>query len=165
VIRVYLLLALAVLLAGYLLLRWLQKTPAAEVSALIKKLGWAVALLLLAFLVLTGKLTWLFALLGVTLAAAARMAPLLLRYAPQLQRLWLWFRASKAQQQSAGRQQGAATISEAEALQILGLKPGAAEAEIIEAHRKLIARLHPDKGGSAYLAAQINLAKKVLLGR
>jgi DnaJ-class molecular chaperone len=56
-------------------------------------------------------------------------------------------------------------MSKAEALGVLGLSAGATEEEIIQAHRKLISRFHPDKGGSDYLAAQINQAKKILLGR
>ena len=56
-------------------------------------------------------------------------------------------------------------MTRAQALAVLGLKEGATEAEIKAAHRRLILRMHPDSGGSADLAAQINRAKDVLLGQ
>ncbi|HEY4635311.1 MAG TPA: DnaJ domain-containing protein, partial [Rhodospirillales bacterium] len=55
-------------------------------------------------------------------------------------------------------------MSRAEALDVLGLKEGATEAEIRDAHHRLIAGLHPDHGGSTYLAAKINQARDVLVG-
>lgn len=50
-----------------------------------------------------------------------------------------------------------------QAFDVLGLKPSASLAEITEAHRRLIKRVHPDAGGSAVLAAHINAAKARLL--
>ncbi len=56
-------------------------------------------------------------------------------------------------------------ITKDEAYQILGLQPGASLDEIRQAHRTLIKKLHPDQGGTAYLAARVNQAREVLLGR
>lgn len=51
-----------------------------------------------------------------------------------------------------------------EALEILGLEEGASKEEINAAYKRLMAQCHPDKGGSDWMAAQLNEAKKTLLG-
>ena len=54
-------------------------------------------------------------------------------------------------------------MSQAEAYQILDLEPGATREDVLAAHRRLMQQVHPDHGGSNYLAAKINQAKDVLL--
>ena len=54
-------------------------------------------------------------------------------------------------------------MSRAEAYEILGLSPDASQDQIQAAYRRLMQRLHPDHGGSAYLAARLNQARQVLL--
>lgn len=79
------------------------------------------------------------------------------------QRLGSNWRASS--HEAPGQESAAASqaMGREEALLVLGLEEGASEEAIVQAHRRLIQKLHPDRGGNDYLASQINRARDVLL--
>lgn len=68
--------------------------------------------------------------------------------------LWLWWRR---------RSLSPPAMAPAEARKLLDLGEGASLQEIRDAHRRLIARVHPDAGGSAELATRVNAARDVLV--
>jgi DnaJ family protein C protein 19 len=144
----------------FLFLGGLRAFERASVTTIKSLFAWIAALggiTLALLLILTGRE-------GIALGALAMFGPL----------IWQRWRAYRAaagpqqqRQQSAGsaqpppRRQG--NMTPEEAYQVLGLHPGASEAEIRAAHHRLMRTAHPDSGGSDWLATRINQARDVLL--
>ncbi len=142
--------------------RW-HLLGADERKSLLKR--WAIPVVIGVFvlLALTGHLNWIFAAAASLFALGRRLIPYL-RYLPMLSSLGQ-ARANAAQSDQT-RTDTTDTVSDMnveKAQATLGVGPDANREDIIRAHRHLIQKIHPDRGGPAYLAGQINQARDVLL--
>ncbi len=145
----------------FLFLGGLRAFERASVGSIKSLLAWIAALggiALALLLILSGRG-------GIALGALAMFGPLIWRQ-------WKAYRMSAGagtQQRSDSsaqpppRRPSGMTVDEA--YQVLGLHPDATEAEIREAHHRLMRAAHPDSGGSDWLATRINQARDVLLRR
>lgn len=156
---------LAVIAIGLLLWYKISNAPADKRKNLVFWSTTGVIIGILVVLAATGRMHWLYALGGGIAAFMPRVISAL-RYLPLINRFRQQYTQSNSRQsgrQSAGRANpGKMTIAEARA--ILGVKPGATREEIIMAHKRMMQKVHPDRGGTDYLAAQLNQAKDTLLG-
>ncbi len=129
-------------------LRAFEKASVTSVKSLC---AWVLALggiTLALMLILTGRG-------GIAIGAILLFGPL----------LWQQWKGTKGPTRPTAKpRQAGGAMSRAEAYEVLGLKPGATEAQIREAHRRLMRSAHPDHGGSDWLATRINQARDVLLG-
>jgi len=160
VLRVYLIL---LLIAGFFWLKcYFKKNASARKTYIKHSLVWGF-IGSIVVLALSGRLQGIFALSGIFIAFIVRFLPLLLRYGMQFQRFLPLIKSLFSQQRGSKPTVKKTELSKQAACDILGVAITASKQDIIQAHRLLMFKNHPDKGGSAYLAAQINQAKDELL--
>jgi|GEM_PF-380822 len=155
-----LLIALVIVVGGWMLLRKLGNSKPPQVRALIRQVsGWG--------LVAAGAVLSLrgafnigapLAMLGLGLVGGdslfAKTVPGMRRPQPP---------PPSQRKEQTPPPRGRITMSAKEAYSVLGLKEGSGAEEVRSAHRRLMKDFHPDRGGTDYLAAKINEAKDVLL--
>ena len=145
------------------LFRLLWLSAPVKKSTLVITLATLALIGALAALAATGRLHWLAAAVAALLPFLRRSLGLLVRFFPVLGRLFMAFRQQR-QGAGGGARPAAGAMTRQEALSVLGLGANASREDIIEAHRRLMVKNHPDKGGSTFIAQQLNEAKRVLLG-
>ena len=142
----------------YFVKRW-QSLPESERASFARKAliygGAAVVL----GLVVAGKAHWLMGVLAALMALASR-AMQLAQYAPLIKKLMGEESPSGSDESAVAAREN---MSRQQAADILGVDVDDSRDDVKLAHKRLIQKLHPDRGGSDALAKQINLAKDVLL--
>ena len=152
---------LAIAAIAYLIWFKIKKAKGEEKKKLII---WSIAgsvIAVLGFLAVTGRLNFITAAITGAVALLPKAAQLL-RYLPILNKVRQ--QASSSNQQRNSQAPSQTAMNHKQACDVLGIPTDASKEEIIKAHKRMMQKVHPDRGGSDYLAAQINQAKDTLLG-
>ncbi len=145
----YLLLAIGIIIGLYALYRFFMKANIQQIKSLFLTAGFLAFCAALFYLAVSGRLP---AALGLVVATI----PFIFGYLRERQ---------KIKSGTSKPDQSPEINTEAEALEILGLKPGATEEDIQKAYKKLMQKVHPDNEGSDWMAAKLNAARDILLER
>lgn len=150
-----LLLLVIALLFGF---SWVRRQPPARKRTLFIRTLLGLLIVAAILLALTGRIHWI----GAVIAALLPFAKMLMTLGLQLLPFW---RQRRAQQQQAT---GEPREELAEALDTLGLTAAwragtLTEAEVHAAHKRLMQKVHPDRGGNDWLAARVNRARETVL--
>ncbi len=132
-----------------LLLRWFLRADPAVLASALRRSAIILLVLVIAFLLFTERLNFIF--------------PTMLFLIPLLLPTLLKFLGNDAINENPFNKSSKMTIEEA--YEILDLEPGANRKEIQEAHKRLMKKVHPDTGGSNYMAQKLNEAKDLLLAK
>ena len=149
--------AVAALLLAYK--KWYSLEEKQRKDSAWKMVLWGVAVLVIA-LVLAGRAHWLMGVLAALLALAGRVVQLA-QYVPLFKRMYDDVGAS--QRSNSRSTKTSSLMSKKEAAEILGVDEAASAEDVKLAHKRLMQKIHPDRGGTDALAQQINTAKDILL--
>lgn len=147
------LLSLGLLVGAYILLRWIASLDSHSLARALKYFSLIIVAIAILLMILTGR--------------AAHGLAVLLGLLPFVMR-WYLVRRQELKEKTSDRsetkqvpQKTGMTLEEA--YEILDLPENASRKEVMKAYRKLMEKVHPDKGGSTYLASQINEAKDLII--
>jgi hypothetical protein len=143
-----------------------SKADPKQAARILRTIGGYAALIFAVFLLVRGEFAAAipFGALGLGLLGRMWLWPTVY-YSNGGQAGWRQYAQGDAASGNGPRSSSSGKMTEQEAYQILGVEPGANAQEITRAHRSLMKKLHPDQGGSTYLAARVNAAKDTLLRR
>lgn len=141
-----------------------KRMDSAQQRKSLWRLGTGIFLGLLIVLVVTGRMHWIGAAIG------ALLPFLRVGFGLVMQALPLWLKHQQGKNQEQTPPPSSSTMNLIEAQEILGLTGDLDKGEItqdmvLDAHRRLIQKLHPDRGGNDYLAAKINQARDLLINK
>ncbi|MGH1485465.1 MAG: hypothetical protein ACRBCI_04540 [Cellvibrionaceae bacterium] len=154
-------LLVVIAIAGlFYFIRYIKQQPAEKRPKIFLKYGLYLLAFVLIILVVTGKLHWLAAGIAALLPIAQKLFFLALRVMPFLQN---WRKKKQSHNAKQPTEANFSNMTIAQAKEIFGFDEINSIEQITKRHKELMQKNHPDRGGSDYLAAQINQAKDKLI--
>ncbi len=147
-----LILLIAIGLSVFILWKWFKRLPKGQQKKQALSILLWLSIVAVVLLVVMGRLHWIGAIVAAVAASIKTLLPIIIKVLPFLNGI----------QKNSPKDQ-ASHLDLDKAYEILGVKPNASKEEIISAHRKLMTKVHPDKGGNDFLAAQLNAAKELAI--